>query len=170
MLAFLLPWLLAWAPLARPLPPSLQGPDGSLSLGTQGVVLQRRPTDCGLAVVAMLAASHGRSLDQSELAVRAGDRLGPAGLRLHDVAALAAEVGVRGRWLRAGLSDLPALPRPFAAELVPPAPAAPGHLVVVRRLSERAVLLADPARGLRGLALDDFRAAWTGLVFVPEAG
>lgn len=161
--------LAAWSPLATAPPPSLRTPDGLLDLGVADVVLQRRPNACALAVLAMLLRPSDGRADEERLVALAGASLADDGATLADVARIASEAGVPGRWLRASVRDLPALPLPFAAELEAHVAGRSGHLVLVRDVSADGVLVADPARGLVAWPRRAFRDAWSGRVFVPDA-
>lgn len=156
----------AWSPLVTSPPPSLRAADGAFELGPADVVLQRHPEACALAVLVMLLGQAGIRADEDSLAALPGGSPASGGLTLANVAAVAAAAGLEGRWLRASVSDLETLPPPFAAELAGPGGDAPGHLVLVRRVSAAGLLIADPARGLLVWPTGEFGRRWTGRAFV----
>jgi uncharacterized protein len=131
-------------------------------LGWEGVVAQQRENTCGLAVIANLLRWAGR--DVTERALLEDIELDPRGLNLEGFARLATVHGLRGAWFRVDASSLEGLSAPFVAQLR----LEQGHFVIVQRVYNGYVYVADPLRGNNLYPLERFRSVWTGRVFVRE--
>jgi uncharacterized protein len=139
--------------------PSRANPN-RINLGWSGVQKQQFDNTCGLAVLAMLLNAAG--LETTEATLRKDAVLTDKGISLFDWQALAKKHGLRGRWLEAAAHTLPELPTPFVAHIEDPI----GHFVIVQRVYNDHVLIADPNAGRVLFSVDAFQEVWTRRVFV----
>jgi ABC-type bacteriocin transporter len=125
------------------------------------IIRQHDITDCGPAVLAMIAAYYRKRVSIARLRESAGtDRQGTnlAGLRS------AAEcIGFRSRAVRATSEALHRLQLPAVAHWQENNR---NHFVVLYKVSPKRVIIGDPACGLRKLTLDQFQKHWTGILLL----
>jgi hypothetical protein len=131
-----------------------------IHLGWEGVQKQQFDNTCGLAVLSMLL--NGVGLEVSETALRKNAALTDKGISLFDWQQLAYKYGLRGRWLEAAAHALPELPTPFVAHIQDPI----GHFVIVQRVYNDHVFVADPNAGRVLFGINAFQNVWTRRVFV----
>jgi uncharacterized protein len=131
-----------------------------INLGWVGVQKQQFDNTCGLAVLAMLLNAAG--LETTESTLRKDAVLTDKGITLFDWQALAKKHGLRGRWLEAAPHTLPELPTPFVAHIKDPI----GHFVIVQRVYNDHVYIADPNAGRVLFTNEAFQEVWTRRVFV----
>lgn len=124
------------------------------------LVRQLSATDCGAAALAMALAYHGKQVPLAELRQSLGvGRNGTSAAALLRTGRL---YGLRGRGVRAEVSDLAALP--------------PGsilfwefsHYVVLDGAAGNIVNIVDPAGGRRKVPIEKFRRAFTGVALIFE--
>lgn len=119
-------------------------------------------SDCGAAALATVARHHGLKLGLQTLRDLAGtDRVGTTLLGL---ARAAEKMGFTAQAVKGPYEALGTAPLPAIAHVV--TPAGHGHFVVVYRVDQRTVTVADPARGVEKLPADQFAAQWTGYLLL----
>ena len=97
----------------------------------------------------------GRPVNESEL--RKNAKLTEQGMNLLEFSKLAAKYGLYGDWVRAEPINLPDLPMPFVAQIFDGV----GHFVIVKRVYNHHVYVADPLRGNSLYPEEQFNAVWT---------
>jgi ATP-binding cassette, subfamily B, bacterial CvaB/MchF/RaxB len=117
------------------------------------LILQSRTSECGLAALTMIANHFGHDLDLTTMRRRFGDERPD----LRSMVAIANSLGLIGRPLRLGISDMRklALPAVLHWEF--------DHFVVVTKVSRRRIVIHDPAAGRRVLDWTQFGDAFTGV-------
>lgn len=116
---------------------------------------QGTAAECGLACLAAVLRHHGHAVALRELRRRFPPSL--KGLQLGRLIGIAAELGLQCRPLRVELDDLPRLQTPCVLHWNL------DHYVVLLKVSARAVVVFDPARGHRRLGRAAVSAAFTGI-------
>ena len=106
------------------------------------VCLQSESAECGLACLAMVAASHGLHVGLAELRRRFPMSL--KGARLDQLIRIAQQLGFTARPLRLDLDELGKLELPCILHWDL------NHFVVLVRVGASKVVIADPAPGQRG--------------------
>lgn len=125
------------------------------------IVLQRDTTDCGPAVLAMIAAYHGKRVSIARLRELAGtDRQGTT---MAGLISASEQVGFSARAVRAAAESLPGIPLPAVAHWKENGR---NHYVVLCHIARKTVVVADPATGKRKLTLDEFHRCWTGVLLL----
>jgi ATP-binding cassette subfamily B protein len=117
--------------------------------------------ECGAAALATVALHYRRPIDLQRL--RELPRTSLTGL------VQAAEMlGFCARGVKGPYEALPQMPLPAIAPMR--TEEGRGHFVVLHRVQKRAVVVADPARGIELLSRDQFCRRWTGelLLLAPE--
>jgi ATP-binding cassette subfamily B protein len=129
-------------------------------------VRQDDQSDCGAAALATIARHHRMPMGLQQVRELAGtDRIGTNLLGL----VLAAEkLGFSARGVKGPYEALPQAPLPAIAHVR--TPEGMGHFVVLHRVKDASVVVADPARGVKELTRDEFCRRWTGylLLAVPD--
>ncbi|WP_018349746.1 peptidase domain-containing ABC transporter [Longispora albida] len=115
--------------------------------------LQLTQTECGLSCTQMLLAYHG--VKETSFALRDKLDVGRDGASLDAIAGVFRERGFQTRLYRANLAGLRRLGRPFIAFWEN------YHYVVVEKITNREVLLNDPAVGRRKLAPEEFTRSFS---------
>ncbi|MEM1092198.1 MAG: peptidase domain-containing ABC transporter [Pseudomonadota bacterium] len=125
--------------------------------------LQAEAGECGLACLAMVAGFHGQGITLAELRRRECSSL--RGSTLGQLAGAARRLGLATRPLRLELAELAGLRFPCVLHWDF------NHFVVLERVSRRALILVDPARGRRRVGLTEASDRFTGvaLELVPAA-
>ncbi len=125
------------------------------------IVLQHDSTDCGPAVLAMMAAHHGKRISIARFRELAGtDRQGTT---MSGLIAASEKVGFAARGVRATPEALPQIALPAVAHWREDNR---NHFVILYRLTSDDAFIADPAKGLRKLPLDEFHHNWTGVLLL----
>jgi predicted double-glycine peptidase len=133
------------------------------------VVRQQFDYSCGSAAVATLLSFHYATPVNEAAVFRAmwdvGDqaRIQEVGFSMLDMKTYLDEAGFGADGLRVGLDQLAAAGVPAIALIVRDGYR---HFVVIKGISEDAVLLGDPTLGLRSLPRADFEAQWNGIALV----
>jgi ATP-binding cassette subfamily B protein RaxB len=128
------------------------------------VILQSEAAECGLACLAMVAASHGLHVDLATLRQRFSISL--KGATMADLAAMAHAMRLQPRAVRAEPDQLDQLPLPAVLHWDF------NHFVVLVKVGPRDVVIHDPARGLRKLPMAELSRHFTGVAMelAPDAG
>jgi HlyB family type I secretion system ABC transporter len=121
-------------------------------------VYQLDEMDCGAACLAMICRHFGRAVGISH--IRQVVRTSTDGTTLAGITRGAEELGLEARSVRASKSRLDSLPLPAVAHWQG------NHWVVVYRVDEKHVRVADPARGLRRIPRAEFLERWSGYTSV----
>lgn len=134
--------------------------------GRYACVRQNDQSDCGAAALATVALHHRRPVALEQFRDLAGtDR---AGTNLMGLVQAAEKLGFSARAVKGPYEALHRVPLPAIAHVR--TDEGLGHFVVLHRVSQRSVVVADPARAVEKLSRDDFCRKWTGylLLLVPE--
>jgi ATP-binding cassette subfamily B protein len=129
-------------------------------------VRQRDQSDCGAAALATLAVHHRRPIGLEPMRDLAGtDRIGTNLLGLLEAAE---KLGFAAKAVKGPFEALAQVPLPAIAHVK--TEEGLGHFLVLHRVRNSAVVVADPARGIQALTRDEFCQQWTGylLLAVPE--
>jgi len=121
-------------------------------------VYQLDEMDCGAACLAMICRHFGRSVGISY--IRQAVHTATDGTTLAGITRGAEELGLSARSVRVSKSRLDDLPLPAVAHWEG------NHWVVVYRVEDDHVRVADPARGLRRVPRDQFLERWSGYTSV----
>src|SRR5688572_4078221 len=121
-------------------------------------VYQLDEMDCGAACLAMICRHFGRAVSISH--IREVVHTSTDGTTLAGITRGAEELGLTARSIRASKSRLDDLPLPAVAHWEG------NHWVVVYRVDDKHVRVADPARGLRRIPREEFLERWSGYTSV----
>ena len=125
------------------------------------IVHQHDATDCGPAVLAMVALHYRKRVSIAKLRELAGtDR---QGTNLTGLVAAADQVGFHARGVRATRDALAQIPLPAIAHW---RENDRNHFIVIYRISLKRVLIGDPASGLRKLTREEFHKCWSGVLLL----
>jgi ATP-binding cassette subfamily B protein len=130
-------------------------------------VRQADQSDCGPAALATVALHHGRHISREQLRDVAGtDRIGT---NLLGMVKAAEQLGFSARAVKGPYEGLAGVPLPAIAHVK--TPAGLGHFIVIHRVAEHGVVIADPARGIARITRAQLCAMWSGfvLLLVPRA-
>jgi ATP-binding cassette subfamily B protein RaxB len=130
----------------------------NLALGGRRVplILQTEAAECGLACLAMVAATHGLSTDLPTLRKRFS--LSLKGATMLDLVRMSSQLQLSPRPLRAEMEHLPQLQLPCVLHWDL------NHFVVLTELRGDWATIHDPARGVRRLRLSEVSKFFTGVV------
>lgn len=128
------------------------------------VILQNEAAECGLACLAMVAASHGLDIDLPSLRQRYSMSL--KGATLADLVTTASALQLQARAVRAEPEQLDQMPLPAVLHWNF------NHFVVLVRVRAGEALIHDPAHGARWIKLAQLSRHFTGaaLELTPQAG
>jgi Peptidase C39 family len=124
-------------------------------LAWTGVTAQQHDNTCSLAVISNMLEWVGRPVNEGVLQKNA--KLTTKGMNLLEFSKLAAKYGLYGDWVSAEPNSLPDLPMPFVAQIQDGV----GHFVIVKRVYNHHVYVADPLRGNNLYPEDQFNKVWT---------
>lgn len=125
------------------------------------IIHQHDATDCGPAVLAMIAACHGKRVSIARLRELAGtDR---QGTNLAGLSAAAEEIGFQARAVRASRDALAQIALPAIAHW---RENDRNHFVALYRVTAKRITVGDPASGLLKLSAGDFHKNWTGVLLL----
>ncbi len=114
--------------------------------------------DCGAACLAMVCRHFGRAVGISH--IRDAVHTSTDGTTLAGITRGAEELGLSARSVRASKNRIDELPLPAVAHWEG------NHWVVLYRVDEKHVRVADPARGLRRIPREEFLERWSGYTSV----
>ncbi|MCG3188403.1 MAG: Toxin RTX-I translocation ATP-binding protein [Burkholderiaceae bacterium] len=128
------------------------------------VILQNEAAECGLACLAMVAASHGLHIDLP--ALRQRFNLSLKGATMADLATMARALKLQTRAVRAEPEQLEQLPLPAILHWDF------NHFVVLVKVRRDGVLIHDPARGAHWVKWAGLSRHFTGaaMELVPDSG
>src|SRR5712671_772932 len=119
------------------------------------IIHQHDSSDCGPAVLAMIAAHYKKRLSIARIRELAGtDRRGTS---LMGLTAAAEFIGFTARAVRASQQAMPQLTLPAVAHW---REGNRSHFVVLYRVSAKRIVVGDPAAGLRKLTPEEFHKNW----------
>ena len=125
------------------------------------VIHQHDATDCGPAVLAMVAAHYKKRVSLARIREMAGtDR---RGTNLAGLSNAAESLGFQARAVRASRNALDEIPLPAVAHW---REGTRNHFVVLYELSPKCVMIGDPASGLCKLTPEEFHRNWTGVLLL----
>ncbi len=131
------------------------------------IVLQHDETDCGVACIASIAKYYGKTISFTKIRTLAGtDLMGTSGL---GIVRSAIALGFFCKGIVSKEKHLPnELPVPCIAHIKQDYV---DHYVVVYKINKDAIVIADPARGIKRIKIDTFKEKWSGVLFLiePEA-
>jgi ABC-type bacteriocin transporter len=123
------------------------------------IIRQHDTTDCGPAVLAMIAAFYRKRVSIARLRESAGtDR---QGTNLAGLSSAAECIGFQTRAVRATPEALHQVQLPAVAHWQEKSR---NHFVVLYKISPKRAIIGDPACGLRKLTRDEFQKNWTGIL------
>ena len=122
---------------------------------------QHDASDCGPAVLAMVAAYYKKRVSIARIREAAGtDR---RGTNLAGLSSAAEHLGLEARAVRASGEAVEQIPLPAVAHW---REANRNHFVVLYEASPKRVIIGDPASGLRHLTAEEFHKNWTGVLLL----
>lgn len=119
------------------------------------ILHQSEAAECGLACLAMVAAYHGYRTDLS--ALRGRFQVSLKGATLQNLMAVADQIGMAARPLRAELEALHTIQTPAVLHWNM------NHFVVLAKATKKHAIIHDPARGRLKLPLSDVSKHFTGV-------
>lgn len=133
------------------------------------VVAQQYDFSCGSAALATLMSHHyGRQIDEAEIfqemwAVGDHDKIRRLGFSMLDMKRYLAKHGIAADGFRVGLEQIEKARMPG---LVLIDLGGYRHFVVLKGVSEKLVLVGDPAFGVKVFDREEFTRMWNGIIFV----
>lgn len=125
-------------------------------------VKQNDQSDCGPACLAAVALHYKCRVRLEQMRDLAGtDKVGT---NLLGMIRAAERLGFRSKAVKGSIDVLPQAPLPAIAHVR--TKEGLGHFVVLHRATRKAVVVADPARGVVKLPADDFKTIWTGYLIL----
>ncbi|VTT28392.1 secretion ATPase [Klebsiella pneumoniae] len=119
------------------------------------VLRQTQAAECGLTCVGMIAGFYGHQIDMVSLRHRFPSS--QKGSTLTDVMSFAQNLGMGCRAVRLELNELHKLSLPCVLHWDM------NHFVVLKRISKNTIIINDPARGVRKVAMDEVSRSFTGV-------
>jgi ATP-binding cassette, subfamily B, bacterial CvaB/MchF/RaxB len=128
------------------------------------LILQSEAPECGIACVAMIAGYHGFRTDLSAMRMRLSPSM--KGVTLQHIAAIAGTMKMSLRGVQAPLQGLGRLRLPAILHWDM------NHFVVLTKVDANRIVVHDPARGKRVLALSEASRHYTGVAaeLMPSTG
>ena len=126
------------------------------------LVMQHDETDCGAACIASVAKYYGKKVSINRIRFYAGtDAMGTSGL---GIVKGAENLGMSCRGMMSENHELSEdIPFPVICHVKKDVI---DHYVIVYDVRRNKVIVADPADGVKKMALEDFKKIWTGIFFV----
>ncbi|VEA70169.1 Lactococcin-G-processing and transport ATP-binding protein LagD [Serratia rubidaea] len=127
------------------------------------VIQQSQAAECGLACVAMVVNYYKYNIDMISLRRRFSTSM--KGATLADVMRVAGSLGMAGRALRLEIEELNKLRRPCILHWNL------NHFVVLKKVKKNAIVIHDPASGVRVVSMKEVSNSFTGvaLELLPSA-
>ncbi|CAE1150282.1 peptidase domain-containing ABC transporter [Serratia sp. JUb9] len=127
------------------------------------VIQQSQAAECGLACVAMVVNYYKYNIDMISLRRRFSTSM--KGATLADVMRVAGSLGMAGRALRLEIEELDKLRRPCILHWNL------NHFVVLKKVKKNAIIIHDPASGVRVVSMKEVSNCFTGvaLELLPSA-
>lgn len=122
------------------------------------VILQQSETDCGAASLAMIAKYYKLKLSINK--IRDLANVTRYGATLFSLAEAAEAIGFLSKGIQTDLNGLKSQPLPAIAHWQG------NHYIVVYKVTEKEIVVADPAIGLEKLSHEHFQKNWTGTLLV----
>jgi ATP-binding cassette subfamily B protein RaxB len=119
------------------------------------MIFQSETSECGLACIAMISSYLGRKTGLGEL--REIYNISAAGASIKDLMTAAKRIGLRCRPLKIELSDLKQLELPVVLHWDL------DHFVILKKITNRALILHDPAAGVRTYSIREVGIHFTGI-------
>jgi subfamily B ATP-binding cassette protein HlyB/CyaB len=124
------------------------------------VLLQQSEMDCGAACLSMIARYYDVNISINRFREMAN--VTREGATLHSLAEAAENTGLRTRGIRADFETLSRSAMPAIAHWEG------FHYIVVYRVEENCVVVADPAFGLKKYSREEFMKGWDGILLLLE--
>ncbi|RWR02349.1 ABC transporter [[Pantoea] beijingensis] len=127
------------------------------------VIQQTQAAECGLTCVGMIANYYGYKIDMITLRRRFSTSL--KGATLADIMQLSQQLGMSSRALRLEIDELHKLKMPCILHWDM------NHFVVLKEVTKKKIVIHDPSRGRRDVALDEVSKSFTGIAMelIPNA-
>jgi ATP-binding cassette subfamily B protein RaxB len=119
------------------------------------MIFQSETSECGLACIAMISGYLGRKTGLGEL--REIYKISAAGSSIKDLMTAAKRIGLRCRPLKIELSDLKQLELPVVLHWDL------DHFVILKKITNRALVIHDPAAGVRTYSMREVGIHFTGI-------
>ena len=119
------------------------------------MIFQSETSECGLACIAMISCYLGRKTQLGEL--REIFNVSGAGASIKDLMTAAKRIGLRCRPLKIELSELKQLELPVVLHWDL------DHFVILKKITNRALVLHDPAAGVRTYSMREVGVHFTGI-------
>jgi ATP-binding cassette subfamily B protein RaxB len=119
------------------------------------MMLQTEMAECGLACLAMVSSFHGHQIDLNTL--RREYPISLRGANLQNIMETADKLGLNTRPLRLELDEMPQLSAPCILHWDM------NHFVVLKKATEKGVVIHDPAQGIRTLTYEEASKHFTGV-------
>ena len=125
--------------------------------------------DCGAACLAMICGNYGHKAPMQKF--RTLTKTDNNGTTVYNLCCAANELGLKTETLTGTSEELLTLVRdkaikvPFIAHVMKDNAL---HFVVVYKMTNKSVTLADPGEGLHKCSLEDFSSSWTGIIITFE--
>ncbi|MET0321074.1 MAG: peptidase domain-containing ABC transporter [Duganella sp.] len=119
------------------------------------LILQTEATECGLACLGMVSAYHGYRTDMA--ALRRQFAISLKGAQLSDMMRIAGQLALEARPLKLELDDLAELRLPCVLHWNF------NHFVVLKQVTAKAIVVHDPAFGVRKIAMAEVSKSFTGV-------
>lgn len=129
-------------------------------------IKQHDITDCGAACIAIIASQHGLKIPISKIREVAGTD--KKGTNAYGLVKAAKELGFSARGVKAEPEHLTEkLPLPCIAHVIKGSLL---HYVVIHEISEKQIIIADPAEGIVKYTPVDFYEIWSGVLILMVPG
>ncbi|WP_435928698.1 peptidase domain-containing ABC transporter [Dryocola sp. BD613] len=119
------------------------------------VIQQTQAAECGLTCVGMIANFYGYKIDMITLRRRFSTSL--KGATLADIMQVSQQLGMSSRALRLEIEELHKLNLPCVLHWDM------NHFVVLKEVTKKKIIIHDPSRGRREIALDEVSKSFTGI-------
>jgi ATP-binding cassette, subfamily B, bacterial HlyB/CyaB len=121
-------------------------------------VAQQSASDCGIASIVMVALYYGKRLSMTR--VRGMAKVNQDGASMNSLVMTVESLGFMARPCQGSLQELANQTLPAIAHWEG------NHYIVVYQITEKQVIVADPAVGQRSLTYKEFQVGWTGYILL----